>query len=142
MKKELYFYAKPNLPNENECPFNWLHILCVSLFSSLTLFLGNITFGIIILAVYPSLSLLTYIDKDMISRYLKLSLLAVVCVYVAGMYIAKHLFPEAQIALHSLFGGLIFFACHEVSVITKIKKRASAAFAVGCCHGLQLDSAV
>ena len=124
MKKELYIYVKPNMPNKNVCPFNLLHILCVSLFPLLSLFWGNIAFSIIIFAVYLFFSLLTYIDKDIMSRYLKLVLLCVMCVYVVGIYIFEHLYAEAQIALNSFVGGLIFFIFYETSVIIKIKKRS------------------
>ena len=124
MKKELYNYAKPNLPNENVCPFNFLHIFAISLFSLLTLFWGNTTFSVIVFSVYLSFSLLTYIDKDIISRYLKLILLCVVCIYVCGIYIFEHQYPGAHIALQSFFYSLAFFAIYETSVIIKIKKRA------------------
>ena len=115
---------KPNLPNENVCPFNLLHIFSVSLFSLLSLLWGNITFSITIFAVYVSLSLLTYIDKDIISKYLKLVLLGVLCIYVVGIYIFEHRYMGARIALHSFFCGSIFFVFYEISVIMKIKKRA------------------
>ena len=124
MKKELYIYAKPNLPNENACPFNLLHIFCMSLFPLLSLFWGSFAFGIIIFAVYLSLSLLTYLDKDIISRYLKLAFLCVLCIYVVGIYIFEHQFAEVKFALQSFFWGLIFFVFYEISVIIKIKKRA------------------
>lgn len=124
MKKELYIYVKPNLPNENVCPFNLLHIFFVSLFSLLPLFWGNIVFSVIIFAAYVSFSLLAYLDKDIISRYLKLVLLCVLCVYVVGIYVFEHQYAEAKIALQSFFWGLIFFVFYETSVIIKLKKRA------------------
>ena len=124
MKNELIAYAKPNISKTDKSPFNMLHIFLVSLFSSLTALLGNITFGIVVVAVYLGLSLLCFIDKNVITRYLKLVLLCVIDVSVACIYIFNKCYPDAQIVTQSFLWGLIFFTVYEVVVFVKIKKRA------------------
>ena len=124
MKNELIAYAKPNISKTDKCPFNMLHIFVVSLFSSLTALMGNISFGIVVAAVYLGLSLLCFIDKNVITRYLKLVLLGVIDVSVACIYIFNKCYPDAQIVTQSFLWGLIFFTVYEVVVFVKIKKRA------------------
>ena len=124
MLNELYTYACPKISDIQKSPFNLLTlILCVTLFSSLSIFFGNTVLGIIITVLYMGLSIFTFIDKDFISRYMKLVALCVLDISVVCIYMFSIVFPEHRLPFWSIIMGVIVSIIYEVVVVIKIKNR-------------------
>lgn len=122
MKNELYIYACPKLSDDQGQSLNVFPILCVTLFSSLSLFFGNIGVSVVIMTLYVGLSLLTFLDKDIKSRYMKLIMLCAADISFFGLYIIAKFYPDYKVILWSIIFAIVFFIIYEVVVIIKIKK--------------------
>ena len=123
MINELYIYARPKLSEEQKNQFNVLHVLCIAFFSSLTLLMDGVVFGIVTTVTYVALSLLTFLDKDFISRYLKLATLGLLNIFVAGTYFFVKLFEITWIVSYIVVLGVVFCVIYEIVVFIKIKNR-------------------
>lgn len=123
MVNELYLYACPKLSSEQKNQFNMFLVLCLSLYSFVSGFIDEIVFGIVVAILYFTLSLLTFLDKDFKSRYLKLTMLACIDISIASMYIFGTIYQHYQVISWSIIFGIIFFVIYEIVVFTKIKNK-------------------
>ena len=123
MIEELYMYSLPNLIQTSKSPFNIFHILCVTFVSSLSVFFGNVIFGVAITVLYVGLSLLTLLDKDFYSKYMKLVALCIFDISITGIYIFSKVFPFRQLALWIIVLGSILLVIYEISVFVKVKNK-------------------
>ena len=121
MIKELYAYACPKLP-EQKNPFNLLGVICITLFSSLSLIFGDMVLGAVITIVYLGLSLLCYLDKDPNSQYLKLVTLGILDISAIFIYLFSVFYQSITWIFISLGIGCIFAFIYEVVFVIKIKK--------------------
>lgn len=122
MKKELYIYARPNLPN-SKSTFTILPVICVAMFLGLSFFNGNIVFTIILTASYLVLSLLAFLDKDQMSRHLALSFLALTSVSIVLLFNTDRFFANFNVILWTIILGIIVFICYDILVFVKIKNK-------------------
>ena len=122
MNKELYAYACPKLSKEQTSPFNvFCFIFGVTLFSSLVGFV-NLTLGVIISALYLVLSLLTFLNKDVKSRYLMMISLGILDVSIVMISFSSIMYPMYPFIFWSLIWAFIFIVIYEIVVFIKIKK--------------------
>lgn len=124
MIKELYVYSCPKLSENQKNIFNWFHILCVALFSSLTAIFGNIAFAVVLTVLYLGLSLLAFINKDFKSRYMMLVSLCIVDISIVSIYLCTNFFPEYDCTKWAIIGGILFCFIYEIVVFVKIKNKA------------------
>ena len=123
MIEELYFYASPKLTTENKPTFNLSTVLCLAMFSFLTVF-SSVVIGILITTLYLGLSLFAFLVKDVRLRSLALSMLAIVNIAVVSMYIFGIMYlNDIQFVFWSVIFGIVFFVINEFVWFTKIKKR-------------------
>lgn len=123
MIKELYTYACPKISKEQGNPFNILYILCITSFSSLTILFGNVILGVVITALYLGLSLLSFTDKDLISRYMKLATLCVFDVFFVGLCLLSKVFSGYRFSFWTIICGIIIFVIYEIVIFIKIKNK-------------------
>jgi len=123
MIKELYTYACPKLSVEQGNPFNILYVLCITSFSSLAILFGNVVLGVVITALYLGLSLLSFLDKDLISRYMKLATLCVFDVFGVGLCLFSKIFSGYRFSFWTIICGIIISVIYEIVIFFKIKNR-------------------
>ena len=124
MTNELYFYACPKLSENEKNRFDILHVFCVVFFSSFILLIGDIAFGIVVMISYLVLSLLSFLDKDFKSRFLKLVMLCVLDISVVSAHVLARLFPDSPVILGIIIFGIIFSISYEILFFIKIKKKS------------------
>lgn len=124
MINELYLYACPKLSEQHKSPLSMLYLVLVTvIFSSFTLFFGNIAFGVVLSTVYLGLSLLSFIDKDVKSKYMKLVTLCVFDISIVCIYLFSKVYPGYQLAFWSIILGVILTIIYEITEIYKIKNK-------------------
>ena len=122
MIEELYCYASPKIAVGQKSPFDLSHVMCVALYSFLIVVV-DITVGLLATALYLGVSFLTFLDKDIKSRLLKLIMLGCLDIIVVSLYFFTKVFPNYRIVFWSIVFGTVFFVIYEIVVFTKIKKK-------------------
>jgi len=123
MTNELYSYASPKLSENGKNRFNIFHVFCVLLFSSFILLIGDIAFGIVVMISYLVLSLLSFLDKDFKSRYLKLVMLCVLDISVVSTHVLAKLFHDYPVIFLVIIFGIIFSMSYEILFFIRIRKK-------------------
>lgn len=128
MIDELYFYAFPKILDKQKVQINLSHILCIALYSFMTVFVGKSIFGIVITALYLIVSLLFLLDKDYKSKYLKLTMLACAIIAVASLYIFESFNQQNHVVFWSTIFGSFFFVMYEIVIFIKIKHKCYSSY--------------
>ena len=124
MINELYTYACPKMSAAQKDLFNtFVVIVCTALFSSLAAVFVNIIVGIVVTTVYVILSFLTFIDKDIKSRYMEQVSLCITDISIITIYMFSKIYPEYKSAFLSVIFGIVFLVIYEIVLIAKIKKK-------------------
>ncbi len=127
MINELYSYACPKLSEEQKSSFSFLPtILGVSLFSLLIALLGGVTLCIVVTTLYVGLSFLCFLDKDFNSKHLKLTMLGIVDMSIAFIYIIEYRYSQYHVVLWSIILGVVFFVIYEVLLFIKVKNKSNS----------------
>lgn len=122
MIKELYKYAYPNYTDDNKNPFKMTLLLVLTASFYLISFCLKSNLGFITTNLYLVLSLLNWIDKDIVSRYMKLVCLFVIAFSVIGIHACLKMIPFFNVVL-ALVLGTVAFVVYEIVFFIKIKNR-------------------